>query len=130
MPGVDRLGWRHGLIDSVKEARSFGVNQVVIFPKVCLPRPQQSVPFYYFGGSFAIVMSLHYDLLSPLHCGTSVVANNTLMLFQINTMHQLSWSGSFGMVELRCVCLCKTRLLSVLFFTLVLRLTLHHNMVH
>ena len=34
MPGVDRLGWRHGLIDAVKEARSFGVNQVVLFPKV------------------------------------------------------------------------------------------------
>lgn len=34
MPGVNRLGWRHGLIDSVREARSFGVNQVVIFPKV------------------------------------------------------------------------------------------------
>ena len=34
MPGVERLGWRHGLIDAVKEARSFGVNQVVLFPKV------------------------------------------------------------------------------------------------
>lgn len=34
MPGVSRLGWRHGLIDSVAEARSYGVNQVVIFPKV------------------------------------------------------------------------------------------------
>ncbi len=34
MPGVDRLGWRHGLIDAVQEARSHGVNQVVIFPKV------------------------------------------------------------------------------------------------
>lgn len=34
MPGVNRLGWRHGLIDSVREARSYGVNQVVIFPKV------------------------------------------------------------------------------------------------
>lgn len=34
MPGVDRLGWRHGLIESVAEARSYGVNQVVIFPKV------------------------------------------------------------------------------------------------
>lgn len=33
MPGVNRLGWRHGLIDSVREARSFGVNQVVLFPK-------------------------------------------------------------------------------------------------
>lgn len=34
MPGVDRLGWRHGLIEHVREARSYGVNQVVIFPKV------------------------------------------------------------------------------------------------
>lgn len=33
MPGVARLGWRHGLLDAVKEARSVGVNQVVIFPK-------------------------------------------------------------------------------------------------
>ncbi|KAK9811753.1 hypothetical protein WJX72_009529 [[Myrmecia] bisecta] len=33
MPGVDRLGWRHGLLDSVAEARSYGVNSVVIFPK-------------------------------------------------------------------------------------------------
>lgn len=34
MPGVARLGWRHGLLDAVAEARSYGVNQVVIFPKV------------------------------------------------------------------------------------------------
>ncbi len=34
MPGVNRLGWHHGLIDTVREARSYGVNQVVIFPKV------------------------------------------------------------------------------------------------
>lgn len=33
MPGVYRLGWRHGLIDAVAEARSYGVNQVVLFPK-------------------------------------------------------------------------------------------------
>ena len=33
MPGVYRLGWRNGLIQSVAEARSYGVNQVVIFPK-------------------------------------------------------------------------------------------------
>lgn len=33
MPGVYRLGWRNGLIESVAEARSYGVNQVVIFPK-------------------------------------------------------------------------------------------------
>lgn len=33
MPGVSRLGWQHGLIDAVAEARSVGVNQVVIFPK-------------------------------------------------------------------------------------------------
>ena len=34
MPEVDRLGWRHGLLDSVAEARSYGVNSVVLFPKV------------------------------------------------------------------------------------------------
>ena len=28
MPGVARLGWQHGLIDAVAEARSVGVNQV------------------------------------------------------------------------------------------------------
>ncbi|KAK9845890.1 hypothetical protein WJX81_005268 [Elliptochloris bilobata] len=33
MPGVDRLGWRHGLLESVAEARSVGVNSVVLFPK-------------------------------------------------------------------------------------------------
>jgi porphobilinogen synthase len=33
MPGVNRLGLRQ-LIEHVKEARSYGVNQVVIFPKV------------------------------------------------------------------------------------------------
>ena len=38
MPGVDRLGWRHGLLDSVAEARSVGVNSVVLFPKVRLSR--------------------------------------------------------------------------------------------
>lgn len=34
MPNVDRLGWRHGLLSSVAEARSYGVNSVVLFPKV------------------------------------------------------------------------------------------------
>jgi delta-aminolevulinic acid dehydratase/porphobilinogen synthase len=34
MPGVSRLTWRKGLVDTVREARSLGVNQVVIFPKV------------------------------------------------------------------------------------------------
>lgn len=34
MPGVCRLNWRKGLVDTVREARSLGVNQVVIFPKV------------------------------------------------------------------------------------------------
>eukprot|EP00884_Botryococcus_braunii_P019897 jgi/Botrbrau1/6591/Bobra.0189s0018.1 len=33
MPGVARLGWRHGLLDAVAEARSVGVNSVVLFPK-------------------------------------------------------------------------------------------------
>ncbi|BDA43609.1 Delta-aminolevulinic acid dehydratase, chloroplastic [Coccomyxa sp. Obi] len=33
MPGVDRLGWRHGLLSAVAEARSYGVNSVVLFPK-------------------------------------------------------------------------------------------------
>ena len=36
MPGVDRLGWKTGLLDAVSEARSYGVNSVVLFPKVCL----------------------------------------------------------------------------------------------
>ena len=35
MPGVHRLGWRHGLLDAVREARLYGVNSVVLFPKVC-----------------------------------------------------------------------------------------------
>jgi delta-aminolevulinic acid dehydratase/porphobilinogen synthase len=34
MPGVSRLTWRKGLVETVREARSLGVNQVVIFPKV------------------------------------------------------------------------------------------------
>lgn len=38
MPGVDRLGWRHGLLDAVAEARSYGVNSVVLFPKVSLAK--------------------------------------------------------------------------------------------
>ena len=33
MPGVDRLGWKTGLLDAVNEARSYGVNSVVLFPK-------------------------------------------------------------------------------------------------
>jgi porphobilinogen synthase len=36
MPGVDRLSFCNGLIDFVAEARSYGVNQVVIFPKARL----------------------------------------------------------------------------------------------
>lgn len=39
MPGVERLSYANGLTDFVSEARSYGVNQVVIFPKVrCRPR--------------------------------------------------------------------------------------------
>ena len=34
MPGCQRLGWRHGLIDEVYKARDVGVNSVVLFPKV------------------------------------------------------------------------------------------------
>jgi Delta-aminolevulinic acid dehydratase len=37
MPGVERLSFKNGLLNFVGEARSYGVNQVVIFPKV--PRP-------------------------------------------------------------------------------------------
>eukprot|EP00892_Ulva_mutabilis_P003371 jgi/Ulvmu1/1405/UM011_0134.1 len=33
MPGVSRLSYENGVIDFVSEARSYGVNQVVIFPK-------------------------------------------------------------------------------------------------
>lgn len=36
MPGVNRLSYDNGVIDFVSEARSYGVNQVVIFPKACL----------------------------------------------------------------------------------------------
>ena len=43
MPGVDRLGWRHGLLDSVAEARSYGVNSVVLFPKVTLAHSHNNV---------------------------------------------------------------------------------------
>ncbi|KAL3701932.1 hypothetical protein R1sor_019954 [Riccia sorocarpa] len=34
MPGCDRLGWRHGLLEEVSKARDVGVNSVVLFPKV------------------------------------------------------------------------------------------------
>lgn len=33
MPGVDRLGWRKGLLEEVKRARAVGVNAVDLFPK-------------------------------------------------------------------------------------------------
>mmetsp|Transcript_42522 Transcript_42522/g.51639 ORF Transcript_42522/g.51639 Transcript_42522/m.51639 type:complete len:419 (+) Transcript_42522:72-1328(+) len=33
MPGVNRLGWKTGLLREVTEARAAGVNSVVIFPK-------------------------------------------------------------------------------------------------
>jgi porphobilinogen synthase len=40
MPGVKRLSYRNGLTDFVSEARSYGVNSVVIFPKVrCMAGP-------------------------------------------------------------------------------------------
>ena len=35
MPGVYRLAYGKNVADAVAEARSYGVNQVVIFPKVC-----------------------------------------------------------------------------------------------
>lgn len=34
MPGVSRLGWKSGLLEEVTRARSYGVNSVVLFPKV------------------------------------------------------------------------------------------------
>lgn len=34
MPGVERLSYSNGLVDFVSEARSYGINSVVIFPKV------------------------------------------------------------------------------------------------
>ena len=34
MPGQYRLGWQKGLPEAVAEAMSYGVKQVVIFPKV------------------------------------------------------------------------------------------------
>lgn len=41
MPGIFRLAYGKNVIDHVAEARSVGVNQVVIFPKVraCGPCP-------------------------------------------------------------------------------------------
>lgn len=35
MPGIFRLAYGKNVIDYVSEARSYGVNQVVVFPKVC-----------------------------------------------------------------------------------------------
>ncbi|KAK9698256.1 hypothetical protein RND81_08G091800 [Saponaria officinalis] len=34
MPGCYRLGWRHGLVHQVAQARDVGVNSIVLFPKV------------------------------------------------------------------------------------------------
>jgi porphobilinogen synthase len=34
MPGINRLAYGKNVVDHVAEARSLGVNQVVIFPKV------------------------------------------------------------------------------------------------
>ncbi len=34
MPGINRLAFGKNVLDYVAEARSYGVNQVVIFPKV------------------------------------------------------------------------------------------------
>lgn len=34
MPGIYRLAYGQNVLDAVAEARSYGVNQVVIFPKV------------------------------------------------------------------------------------------------
>lgn len=34
MPGIDRLAYGKNVVDHVAEARSYGINQVVIFPKV------------------------------------------------------------------------------------------------
>lgn len=36
MPGIERLAYGKNVLDHVAQARSLGVNQVVIFPKVCL----------------------------------------------------------------------------------------------
>jgi hypothetical protein len=36
MPGINRLAYGKNVVDHVAEARSLGVNQVVIFPKVTL----------------------------------------------------------------------------------------------
>jgi len=35
MPGIERLRFGKNVVDHVAEARSYGVNQIVIFPKVC-----------------------------------------------------------------------------------------------
>lgn len=34
MPGINRLSFQNGVENYVREARSLGINQVVIFPKV------------------------------------------------------------------------------------------------
>ena len=46
MPGVERLSFENGLTDFVSEARSYGVNQVVVFPKVCLSHGVNRVVAY------------------------------------------------------------------------------------
>lgn len=44
MPGVSRLSFKNGVNDFVAEARSYGVNQVVIFPKARSPVPASQAP--------------------------------------------------------------------------------------
>lgn len=39
MPGYFRLAYGKNVVDAVAEARSLGINQVVIFPKVCRQSP-------------------------------------------------------------------------------------------
>ncbi len=71
MPGVYRLGWQHGLIDAVAEARSYGVNQVVIFPKVRV----EDVHFKMFKQGLVVedlrMGSLAYHGFGRLHRGLS-----------------------------------------------------------
>ena len=77
MPGVNRLGWRHGLIDSVREARSYGVNQVVIFPKV--------QPLHLEAGSdFRLA-----PLTCECHCGRQYILQHAQHVLMLGSLSRL-----------------------------------------
>lgn len=47
MPGINRLAYGRSVLDHVAEARSLGVNQVVIFPKVRRSAPRRVPPSHF-----------------------------------------------------------------------------------